>query len=244
MIPYLDCSTSFPSVSSALDEPNGLLAAGADLSIERLIKAYSSGIFPWYSEGEPILWWSPNPRTIFDLSQFQPSRSLKRFIRKSKLKITLNRDFDAVLNQCAMPRTFQAETWISDEMKLAYIKLHQQKFAHSVEVWQNEQLVGGIYGVSIGKLFCGESMFSRISNGSKVALTYLIEYLKTEQFPIIDCQVENAHLVSLGSINLERDKYIQIVNNTKDKTLPSDFWEEKQLADIECSDIDELGNNK
>jgi len=230
MIPYLDRTTPFPSVSSALNEPNGLLAAGADLSKQRLFTAYSSGIFPWFSQGEPVLWWSPNPRTIFDLNQFQPSRSLKRFIRKSKLKITLNKDFNAVLDQCAMPRTSQAETWISNEMKLAYINLHQQKLAHSVEVWQNEALVGGIYGVSIGKLFCGESMFSRISNGSKVALTYLIEHLRSEQFPIIDCQVENAHLVSLGAINIERDKYIQIVKNTKDKILPSNFWEKKQFS--------------
>ena len=232
MIPYLDHDAPFPSLSSALKEPNGLLAAGADLSKERLLSAYSNGVFPWYSEGEPILWWSPNPRTIFQLNKFKPSRSLKRFIKNSDLKITLNKDFKSVLEHCALPRAKQAETWISDEMKLAYLKLHQQNHAHSVEVWKNEEMVGGIYGVSIGRLFCGESMFSRISNGSKVALTYLIEHLKTEKFPIIDCQVENPHLISLGACNIERDQYISIVNNSIDKILPVGFWQTKQLNTV------------
>lgn len=230
MIPYLAQDAPFPSISSALNAPNGLLAAGADLSTKRLLNAYSIGAFPWYSEGEPILWWSPNPRTVFELNQFNPSRSLKRFMKNTDLTITLNKDFKSVLEHCALPRTKQAETWISDEMKIAYLELHLQNHAHSVEVWQDDELVGGIYGVSIGRLFCGESMFSGINNGSKVALTYLVEHLKTEQFPIIDCQVENKHLVSLGACNIERDQYIGIVNNSINKTLPNGFWQTKQLS--------------
>ena len=180
MIPYLDKISPFPSISSALEEPNGLLATGADLSKKRLLEAYSSGIFPWYSEGEPILWWSPNPRTVFDLDQFKPSRSLRRFIKRSDLKVTLNNAFEEVVEKCALPRSAQTETWISDEIKLAYVNLHRHKIAHSVEVWHDQTLVGGIYGISIGKLFCGESMFSQISNGSKVALTFLADHLKQQ----------------------------------------------------------------
>ncbi len=229
MIPYLNNYEAFPSVHTALIEPNGLLAAGADLSIERLTKAYSNGIFPWFSQGEPILWWSPDPRTIFSLNEYRPSRSLKRFIKKTKFTVTLNKDFEAVIENCSLPRSHQESTWISREMKRAYLNLHQQKLAHSVEVWQNEDLIGGIYGVAIGKLFCGESMFSGISNGSKVALAYLIEHLKTQQFPIIDCQVENPHLISLGAQNITREKYMAFVEKAKNEVVVCGFWDQQTL---------------
>ncbi len=232
MIPYLDSQSQFPSTDNALLKPNGLLAAGAELSLKCLTNAYSNGIFPWYSEDEPILWWSPNPRTIFNLNEFKPSRSLKRFIKNSNLTVTLNCDFAAVIENCALPRSQQEETWITDDMKSAYINLHNNKLAHSVEVWQNTELVGGIYGVAIGKLFCGESMFSRINNGSKVALTYLVEHLKTEAFPIIDCQVENPHLNSLGAAQIDREAYLSIVQQTTKEFIPDEFWSKQRLATL------------
>jgi len=229
MLPYLDTKSAFPPVSEALDEPCGLLAAGADLSVTRLMDAYSLGIFPWFSEGEPILWWSPNPRTVFLLDQYKPSKSLRRFMRQADLKITLNKAFVEVIQACSEPRKDHSGTWITDEIKQAYLKLHQLGRAHSLEVWSDKQLVGGIYGVSIGKLFCGESMFSKISNGSKVALACLIGYLKPKGFPIIDCQVENPHLLSLGALSIEREDYLTYLNHAKSKHVDQQFWRPKAI---------------
>lgn len=229
MIPFLDLNTPFPKINTALNVPDGLLAAGGDLSISRLLDAYSSGIFPWYSEEEPILWWSPSLRTIFSLKTFRPSRSLSRFIKKSNLKVTLNHCFEQVVQGCSEPRNDDSGTWITSEMKQAYFNLHQRGYAHSVEVWQNNLLVGGIYGVSIGKLFCGESMFSRISNGSKVALVCLAGYLRAEGFPIIDCQVENQHLMSLGALNINRNDYIDIIKPELSQSIDNNFWKPKTL---------------
>ncbi len=229
MLPFLDTCSPFPPVSQALDEPNGLLAAGADLSTERLLLAYSLGIFPWYSEDEPILWWSPNPRTVILLDQYKPSRSLCRFVRQSNLSVTLNTQFELVMQRCSEPRKDQPTTWISDEIKQAYCALHRLGKAHSVEVWQNEELVGGIYGVSIGKLFCGESMFSGITNGSKIALASLIGYLRTNGFPMIDCQVENPHLMSLGATNIGRNAYLQILDFAVQQPIETKFWQSKHL---------------
>ena len=229
MLPFLDKKSPFPPVSEALDEPCGLLAAGADLSVERLLEAYSSGIFPWFSEGEPILWWSPDPRTVFLLDQYRPSRSLSRFLRNTDLQVTLNTDFEQVIQRCSDPRKDHVGTWITDEIKQAYLKLHYLGYAHSVEVWQEHTLVGGIYGVAIGKLFCGESMFSGVSNASKVALSYLITHLRKEAFPIIDCQVENQHLLSLGATNIDREEYLKIVNKAISQRVDKDFWEPKVL---------------
>lgn len=237
MLPYLDTKSAFPPVSEALDEPCGLLAAGADLSVNRLLDAYSSGIFPWFSEGEPILWWSPNPRTVFLVDQYKPSKSLRRFMRQTPLTITLNNDFEQVIHACAAPRKDHSGTWITDEIKQAYLKLHQLGHAHSLEVWQDNNLVGGIYGVSIGKLFCGESMFSNISNGSKVALTCLIGYLKPEGFPIIDCQVENPHLLSLGAVSIEREDYLTYLNRAKAERVEQEFWKPKTLGSQLVSNV-------
>jgi len=224
MLPYLDTNSPFPPVGTALTDPNGLLAAGADLSQARLLTAYSQGIFPWYSDGEPILWWSPNPRTVFSFDCYKPSKSLCRFVKHTDFKVTLNHDFEQVIELCAEPRQDSHGTWITDEMKQAYIEFHNAGFAHSVEVWQNETMVGGIYGVSIGKLFCGESMFSRVSNGSKLALSSLIGYLKTNDFQLLDCQIENPHLMSLGAINIDRKVYLSQVKTLVIKSVPKDFW--------------------
>lgn len=238
MIPFLDRTDRFPTLASALKEPNGLIAAGADLSSERLLDAYRQGIFPWYSEGEPILWWSPDPRTVFLLDEYKPSRSLQRFIRQNcssrhskrpNLKITLNHDFKSVIENCSLPRPKQKETWISEDMKQAYLSLHEKQQAHSVEVWQNDKMVGGIYGVSVGKIFCGESMFSFISNASKVALTFLVSHLRKGRFPLIDCQVENEHLSSLGATKISRQEYTTFLNNNINQNLTKDFWRKKEL---------------
>lgn len=229
MLPYLDIDTPFPPIDQALHEPNGLLAAGANLSVARLLEAYTAGIFPWFSEGEPILWWSPNPRTVFLLNKYTPSKSLCRFVRRSALKVTLNTCFEQVVERCSEPRKDQPNTWISDDIKQAYLDLHRIGKTHSVEVWQNELLVGGIYGVSIGKLFCGESMFSGITNGSKVALACLIGYLREKGFPIIDCQVENPHLTRLGAVSIDRDSYLKTIKMSISQQVEDNFWACKNL---------------
>ncbi len=229
MLPYLDIDTPFPPVNQALHEPNGLLAVGANLSVTRLLEAYTAGIFPWFSEGEPILWWSPNPRTVFLVNKYAPSKSLCRFVRRSDLKVTLNNCFEQVVERCSEPRKNQPSTWISDDIKQAYLDLHRIGKTHSVEVWQNESLVGGIYGVSIGKLFCGESMFSGITNGSKVALACLIGYLRENGFPIIDCQVENSHLTRLGAVSIDRESYLKTVQMSISQPVENNFWARKNL---------------
>ena len=230
MLPYLDSNSPFPSTELALDEPNGLLAAGADLSKERLVNAYSNGIFPWYSSGEPILWWSPDPRCVFNIPNFKPSRSLCRLIKKEQFVATLNKDFKQVIDLCAQPTSERPSTWITNDMKLAYGELHKEGFAHSLEIWKNSKLVGGIYGVSIGKLFCGESMFSRISNGSKIALSCLIGYLKTNNFGLLDAQVENQHLFSLGAISMTRREYIENTKKLTSQPVKNDLWSTKELS--------------
>lgn len=217
MLPYLLKDTPFPSAESALNDPNGLLAAGGDLSSERLMRAYSQGIFPWYSIDEPILWWSPDPRCVFIIDQFKVKKSVIKTIRQRSLKITINFAFNQVLNECALPRSDQDGTWITDEMIQAYNQLNQKGLAHSVEVWEGASLVGGIYGVAHNNIFCGESMFSRIPNGSKIALSALVGYLKQYSFILIDCQLENPHLTSLGAINISRKEYLHQLgkhNNT------------------------------
>ncbi len=234
MLPLLTKESPFPPVETALDEPDGLLAAGADLSIGRLISAYSNGIFPWYSEGEPILWWSPNPRTIFEIENYNPSKSLCRFARKSEWKITLNNAFEEVIEACAEPRLDSGGTWITDDIIEAYVGLHKKGYAHSIEVWQDDhlrksRLIGGIYGVAIGKLFCGESMFSRESQASKVAISCLIRYLDGFNFPILDAQIKNPHLSSLGSKQIKRKDFIKIVNQQILRTNDEIIWQPKEL---------------
>ncbi len=232
-------TSPFPPVEIALTEPDGLLAAGGDLSINRLISAYSNGIFPWYSEGEPILWWSPNPRTIFEIENYNPSKSLCRFAKNSTWKITINYAFRNVIEACAEPRSVHEGTWITDDIIEAYVNLHKKGYAHSIEVWQDSpvqeshlqksQLIGGIYGVAIGKLFCGESMFSRESQASKIALSCLIRYLDGFDFPILDAQIKNPHLTSLGSKQIERKDFIKIVNQQILRSNDETIWQPKEL---------------
>jgi leucyl/phenylalanyl-tRNA--protein transferase len=199
----------FPPPEQALEDPNGLLAAGGDLSPPRLLAAYRQGIFPWYEEGQPILWWSPDPRTILVPDQVHVSRSLRKVLRRGEFMVTADRCFEDVILACAGPRRDSFGTWITDEMAEAYCTLHNLGYAHSIEVWQGEVLVGGIYGVAIGRAFFGESMFSHVSNASKVALVHLAEQLARWNYGLIDCQVETAHLCSMGAKSVSRAVFQQ-----------------------------------
>ena len=229
MLPYLSTEIPFPPVEQALDDPNGLLAAGADLSSERLMQAYSKGIFPWYSPGEPILWWSPDPRTVFFVDHFKVHKSVLKTLRKQNLRVTLNSGFKQTIKRCSLPRSEENGTWITTEMIEAYCDLHHQGFAHSLEVWQDKELVGGIYGVAVGGVFCGESMFSGISNGSKIALSCLARYLKYQGFKLIDCQIENPHLIRLGASNISRRLYLDMLNAGRQLTYDESVWQPQQL---------------
>jgi len=201
---YLSDELWFPPVKEA--EEIGLLAVGGDLSPQRLLLAYSLGIFPWYNPGEPILWWSPDPRCVLFPAQVHLSRSLQRVLRRGDFKVTFNRDFPAVIRNCRSVRSLEG-TWITPEMEQAYIDLHRLGYAHSVECWQNGQLVGGVYGVSLGLCFFGESMFSLISNASKVALVCLCAELDKLGFSMIDCQQASDHLISLGAREIPRAEF-------------------------------------
>jgi leucyl/phenylalanyl-tRNA--protein transferase len=200
--------TLFPDPESALDEPNGLLAWGGDLSAERLLSAYSQGVFPWFNEDEPLLWWSPDPRCVFRTDGVHISRSLRKQLSRTHWRVTADTSFTRVMRACAAPRNGQPGTWISEAMIEAYEELHRLGHAHSVEVWDRGTLVGGIYGVAIGRLFCGESMFSARTGGSKVALAALCKQLHAWDFPLLDAQVTNPHLISMGAIELPRRDFI------------------------------------
>jgi len=210
----LDTTIWFPNPKDANED--GILAVGGDLSIERLQLAYQSGIFPWFSEGEPIMWWSPDPRMVLFLSEFKVSKSLKRNISKTSFKITFNTAFTQVINICSqIKREGQTGTWITSEMKNAYIELHKKGIAQSVEVWDEDTLVGGLYGINLEKqkVFCGESMFSKKSDASKFALYYLVGKLKTYDYKIIDCQLHTNHLESLGAKEISRIDFLNILNS-------------------------------
>ncbi len=203
----------FPQVSSALRDPDGLLAIGGDLSPERLLCAYQRGIFPWYSEGQPILWWSPDPRCVLEPGNIKISRSLRKTIRKGFYQLSFNKAFEKVIQACAQPRDNTPGTWITGNMLQAYLALHHKGQAVSVECWQDSELVGGLYGVVIGKVFFGESMFSIKTDASKVALVYLSQTLDEMGFRLIDCQVYSKHLHSLGAIPMPRGLFISILKN-------------------------------
>ena len=209
MIPWLRAADPFPPVERALEEPNGLLAAGADLSIERLLEAYRNGIFPWYSEGQPVLWWSPDPRMVLFPGELRITRSLRKRLAKRDYEVRADTAFEEVIRACAAPRPGQDGTWITPEMEKAYIRLHKEGFAHSVESWLEGELAGGIYGVSLGRCFFGESMFSHKSNGSKVALARLIERLKAWDFHLLDAQVATRHMMSLGAKEIPRAAFLK-----------------------------------
>lgn len=224
----LDSSNHFPHPNEALNEPNGLLAFGGDLSASRLLCAYQNGIFPWFSEGEPILWWSPDPRGVLFTDQYKPSKSLKKYLRKSNLRVTTDYVFDAVIEECANAPRKDNGTWITSDMVNAYKALHRQGDAHSVEVWRDDSLVGGLYGVFVNNIFCGESMFSKESNASKVAFHLLVQWLKNRGVKMIDCQLQNPHLQSLGCITIPRSEFLTIIKANQDKN-PSFVWKPSEL---------------
>ena len=198
----------FPHPSHAVREPDGLLAVGGNLSPATLIDAYRRGIFPWYQGNDPILWWSPSERCVIDMDDLHLSKSLRRTLRRQPYTLSTDRDFAAVVRACADPRDDDQGTWITTEIAEAYMALHQLGHAHSVEVWDSEQLVGGIYGVVVGDIFCGESMFSRVSDGSKIAMAHLCQALLPRGFSLLDCQIENSHLLSMGAYLLPRDAFL------------------------------------
>lgn len=197
----------FPPPQQALAEPPGLLAVGGCLSQPRLLNAYRRGIFPWYNSEQVILWWSPDPRLVLYPEQFKPARSLRKKIKKAPFQISFNQAFADIIDACSKPRSNQEGTWISDEMKAAYLALHKTGHAHSVEVWAEQKLVGGLYGISIGQVFFGESMFHTQTDASKIAFAFLIEKLNLWGYQLVDCQVHSKHLLSLGAIEIPRTKF-------------------------------------
>lgn len=221
-------SLTFPLPESALRDPNGLLAIGGDLTAPRLLAAYERGIFPWYSPGEAILWWSPDPRAVLFPTEFHLNRSLKRFLRHDPFRITLNHDFAAVIAACA--HRPDEGTWIGPEVQRAYQHLHRLGYAHSVEVWQDNQLVGGMYGVAQGALFCGESMFSRVTNASKCALMAFCRHFAAYGGELIDCQVLNAHTARLGAREIPRRQFLQQLSTLQRRPLAPACWEPQVIS--------------
>jgi len=224
MIPWLRHDSPFPAVEAALEEPRGLLAAGGDLSTSRLLAAYRRGIFPWYSEGEPILWWSPDPRMVLFPSEFKVYRSLAKTLRNSRYTIRFDSAFEQVMDACAAPRSTQAGTWISAEMRAAYCRLHQVGHAHSVETWIDGSLAGGLYGVALGRAFFGESMFFRKRDASKIALAALVAHLEHEDFAVIDCQMHTGHLESLGARPIPRQWFSKLLAELVDYPRDPGSW--------------------
>ena len=211
-IPFLatdDDLTPFPSVSTALSEPNGLLMAGGNLGPQRLMAAYRSGVFPWYEAGEPILWWSPDPRCVIWSDQVRITRSLRKTIKSGCYEVTENLAYREIMKQCGAPRKGSTGTWVTNDMIDAYCKLHELGVARSLEVWMGHRLVGGLYGIQMGNVFVGESMFSSERDASKVALVHLAQCGK---YKLIDCQLETAHLVSMGAITISREHYIELLH--------------------------------
>lgn len=229
MLTWLTENTPFPPLALALPEPDGLLAASHELTPAMLLNAYHQGIFPWFNPGDPVLWWSPDPRMILLPGEFNCSGSLTKVLRNSRFEIRTDTVFEQVMRACAAPRSEQGGTWIDEQIINAYCALHQQGYAHSVEVWRNDELVGGLYGVAIGRMFYGESMFSRVSNASKVALAHLARQLDVWQFGMIDCQMYTPHLASLGAKLIPRDEFIlrlkELIN-----CPPIDDWQ----FDLDC----------
>lgn len=203
----------FPAPHEALREPNGLLAAGGDLRPERLLSAYRRGIFPWYERGQPILWWCPDPRAVLFPADLRVSRSLRRTVRRRTFSITADVAFRDVLDGCAAPRSYGSDTWITDEMAIAYHRLHKLGWAHSFEAWQDDALVGGLYGVAIGRVFFGESMFARVSDASKAAFVSAVRYLSARGFELIDCQIASAHLRRFGATDIPRERFLHMLGD-------------------------------
>ena len=224
MLAWLERGDAFPPVERALKNPNGLLAAGADLSSERLLEAYRRGIFPWYSGGQPPLWWSPDPRMVLYCSELKVSRSLAKSIRNKGYEVRIDTAFADVLRGCAEPRRYEASTWLGADMRTAYSRLHHEGYAHSFETWRDGELVGGLYGVALGRMFFGESMFSRATDASKVALVSLVEALKARAFPLIDCQMHTPLLESLGGREIPRREFLRALASLVNYPEPPMKW--------------------
>lgn len=224
MIPWLGRAHAFPPLDTALTEPNGLLAAGGDLSPARILEAYRRGIFPWFGEGDPILWWSPDPRMVLYPQQIKISRSLGKALRRGDYEIRVDTAFRQVMEACAAPRDGQPGTWILDAMIDAYCVLARMGHAHSVETWRDGRLIGGLYGVSIGRAFFGESMFSRATDASKIALIHLARQLERWQFGPIDCQMRTAHLASLGAREISRACFSRQLEHLVHYPQPDGSW--------------------
>ncbi len=230
-----DPADAFPDVSAALREPDGLLAAGGDLSIKRLLAAYRRGIFPWYDNGQPILWWSPDPRCILWPRDLHVSRRLAQEMRKTQLTVRFNRAFAEVIRACAEPRRHQMGTWITAEMTTAFEQLHAEGWAHSVEIWDRERLVGGLYGLVIGGAFFGESMFSRVNNASKMALVALTRHMLETGMSILDCQVVSPHLATLGATTLPRTEFVAALDLACEPPSKHGDWPAEPLAVSDCA---------
>jgi leucyl/phenylalanyl-tRNA--protein transferase len=224
MIHWLQPGAPFPPIERAMVEPNGLLAAGGDLSVERLLDAYRHGIFPWYSGDQPILWWSPDPRMVLFVDEFKLSRSLRRTVDKKRFEIRVDSSFLAVVEACAAPRDGHAGTWITPEIAAAYHRLHQRGHAHSVEAWVDGELAGGLYGVAVGRMFFGESMFARVTDASKVALAHLVDILRGRGVPMIDCQQQTSHLARLGARPIPRQEFAAALSRLVNSTPTTDAW--------------------
>ena len=224
MVPWLRGGEPFPPIEKALKSPNGLLCAGGDLSPRRLLDAYAHGIFPWFSEGDPILWWSPDPRMVLFPGELKVSRSLRKAVDRGAYETRFDTAFREVIAECAAPREGQSGTWIVPEMVAAYTALHEMGYVHSVESWSDGELVGGLYGMSLGKVFFGESMFARATDASKVALVKLVERLAADGCRLIDCQQATPHLASLGAREIPRRQFAKQVQESIQYPLSGQRW--------------------
>jgi len=225
-IPADDPGHDFPDPELAMEEPNGLLAIGGDLSAHRLVTAYRHGVFPWYNAGQPILWWSPDPRAVLFPDHLKISRSLGKVMRKGRYSVSYDQAFEDVVHACAAPRKGVDGTWISEEMAQAYIRLHLLGIAHSAECWEDGRLVGGLYGVTLGRVFFGESMFSRHRDASKVAFASLVQRLRQWGYLLIDCQVSSDHMASLGAVDLSRREFLDMLEQWSDLPDPDGAWQQ------------------
>ncbi|XOV78382.1 MAG: leucyl/phenylalanyl-tRNA--protein transferase [Aestuariibacter sp.] len=228
----LGLNDPFPPPAQALADPNGLLAYGGDLSVERLLSAYQQGIFPWFSAGEPVLWWSPDPRGVLFLDNYRISRSFNKFLKNSSFQVTINNAFVDVIHACSSVPRQDKGTWITEEMVVAYCKLHEAGHAHSVEVWQENTLVGGLYGVAVGRVFCGESMFHLRSNASKLAFHTLVQYLTAQGCTFLDCQMQTQHLSSVGAEEISRAKFLALLTEEQNRPLAKDAWRPQNLSHV------------
>jgi len=234
MIPWLEKHAPFPPVRRALKEPNGLLAAGGDLSPERLLEGYRHGIFPWFSEGDPILWWSPDPRMVLFPGELKISRSLGKTLRNRSHEVRFDSAFNEVIASCAAPRKGAPGTWISDAMIEAYLELHRLGHAHSVETWIGGELAGGLYGVAVGGVFFGESMYSRARDASKIALAALVARVEAEGFGLIDCQMHTRHLETLGAREIPRARFSRLLEDLVHYPRSPGMWSGESFAQVQC----------